>query len=329
MAKKYFEKDTDMKYLEGKIVAVIGYGNQGRSQALNLRDSGVSLIVGSPRKDPSESRAKEDGFEVYTIDETIQHADVLMVMLPDEALPKIYETKIKPYLRKGQVLSFASGYNLFFNKLDIPAFIDVVMLAPRMIGREVRSLYEEGKGAPCLISVEQDASGNAMGILLAISKGIGATRSVAIESNAQEETLIDLMGEQALGGSLVFFTNCLFECLVDAGCSPESVLLEIYASGENIAVANAIVEKGLLEQLKFHSNTSQYGQQTRGPRLVSEETKNVLHQMINDIQDGSFCKEWTKVQEDGMREFDEVWANSRKMQIFQEEDKLYKLLGRR
>jgi ketol-acid reductoisomerase len=328
MTTKYFDKDADLKYLEGKTIAILGYGNQGRSQALNLKDSGVNVIIGSPRKDRSEEEANEEGFTVYQIPDSVKRADILMLLLPDEVLPEIYQQNIKPYLRKGMVLSFASGYNVFYQTLDIPDDIDVIMVAPRMIGRDVRALFVEGSGAPCLISVEQEASGNAKNILLAIAKGIGATRTVALESSCEEETIIDLMGEQASGGSTIFFTNLLYEVLVEAGCSPESVLLELYASGENIAVAKAIKEVGLLEQLKFHSHTSQYGQMTRGPKLISESTKTLLKQFVNNIKDGTFKDEWTKVQKDGMKEFDEVWDKNSKLPMIKEEEKLYKLLGR-
>ena len=329
MARKFYDNDADLKYLEGKTIAILGYGNQGKSQALNLCDSGVKVIIGSPRKDESEDEANNEGFSVLTIPEATKAADILMILLPDEVLPEIYESKIKPYLRKNMVLSVASGYNIFYKKLDIPSFVDVIMVAPRMIGRDVRTLFEEGKGAPCLISVEQNASGNAWDILLAISKGIGATKSVAIESSCEEETIIDLMGEQGSGGSLIFFTNCLFECLVEAGCSPESVLLELYASGENIAVARAIVEEGIVNQLRFHSHTSQYGQLTRGLLYAGEATKAIINKYINDIKDGTFCEEWTNVQKDGMKKFDAAWENGRQLSVYKAEEKLYKLLGRK
>ncbi|WP_319563263.1 ketol-acid reductoisomerase [Marispirochaeta sp.] len=329
MARKFFDSDADLKYLDGKTIAILGYGNQGRSQALNLRDSGVNVIIGSPRKDESEVEANSEGFPVLTISEAVRESDILMILLPDEILPEIYESKIKPYLRSGMVFSVASGYNIYYEKLDIPTDIDVIMIAPRMIGRDVRTLFEEGKGAPCLISVERDATGNAWNILLAITKGLGATRSVAVESSCREETIVDLMGEQGNGGSMIFFTNCLYECLVEAGCSPESVLLELYASGENIAVARAICEEGMINQLRFHSHTSQYGQLSKGQGLVDEATKKILNKYISDIIDGTFCEEWTEVQKDGMKKFNEVWDIGKGLPMSQEEEKLYKLLGRR
>jgi ketol-acid reductoisomerase len=329
MARKYFDKDADLKYIEGKTVAVLGYGNQGRSQALNLRDSGINVIIGSPRKDDSEKEANSEGFKVLNIKEATTQADVLMLLLPDEVLPQIYEKEIKPYLEDGMVLSFASGYNVFYKMLDIPEFVDVVMVAPRMIGREVRELFLEGSGAPSLISVEQNSSGNARAIVLALAKGIGATRVAALESSCEEETIIDLIGEQAMGGSALFFTRAVYEVLSEAGCSPEAILMELYASGENIAVAKAIVERGMWNQLRFHSHTSQYGHQTRGRKLVGEQTKDILRSFIRDIKDGSFRDEWTKVQQDGMKEFDKVWEENLKHGMLEEEDKLYKLLGRR
>lgn len=203
------------------------------------------------------------------------------------------------------------------------------MLAPRMIGREVRELYIQGSGAPMLVSVEQDASGNARNIMLAMAKAIGATRTIAVESSCEEETLIDLMGEQTMGGSMLYFVRMVYEVLTEAGCSPEATLLELYASGENIAVAKAIVEKGLWNQLRFHSHTSQYGHQTVGKQLVDKKTKNRLKEILSSIQKEKFQREWTDVQKNGMKKFKRIWEENLKHPMLKEEDKLYKLLGRR
>ena len=327
--KKYFEKDADLKFLQGKTVAILGYGNQGRSQALNLRDSGVQVIMGSPRKDESEDKAREDGFEVCTLAECAQKADVLMCLLPDEIFPQLYNEHLLPHLKANQVLCFASGYNVYYKMMDLPKTLDVVLLAPRMIGSAVRELFEEGSGAPSLIAVEQDASGQAQQIILALAKGIGSTRTMALDSSFEEETITDLLGEQAAFGSIIYMSRMVCEVLIEAGCSKEAALLEVYASGENIAVCKAINELGLWNQLRLHSHTSQYGHQTRGRMLVTDETRNKLRGIVEDIRSGSFQKEWSKVQSDGMKEFDRIWDENLKHPIMQMEDELYRTLGRR
>jgi ketol-acid reductoisomerase len=329
MSKKYFDHDADLSYLKGKKIAVIGYGNQGRSQALNLRDSGADVFVGSPRKDGSEVTAREEGFAVTTIAQAAQEADILMLLLPDEIFPQVYAKEIQPYLRKNMVLCFASGYNVYYKTLDIPTFVDVILLAPRMIGVDVRTLFAEGSGAPALIAVDQDASGNALNIVLAMARGIGATKTGAIHSSFEEETIIDLMGEQALAGCSLFFTRTLYETLVEAGCDPDAIMMELYASGEFIAISTATMQKGLWNQLKYHSHTSQYGQQTRGKLFINEDTKNTLKKLIGDIKDGTFKEEWSRVQSEGMKEFDRVWEENLNHPMMDQEDKLYRLLGRR
>jgi len=329
MVKKYYEKDSDLRYLDNKTVAVLGYGNQGRAQALNLRDSGVKVIVGSGRDDKSESLARRDKFDVLDFAECGEQADILMLLLPDEVFPQLYREYLKVHLHSGQVLCFASGYNVYYKLIDIPEAVDVVLLAPRMIGKAVRDMYTEGSGAPSLIAVEQDFSGEARHIVLALAKGIGSTRTMVLDSTFEEETVIDLMGEQGVGGSMIYFARMLCEVLIEAGCSPEAALLEVYASGENIAVAKAVNEYGLWNQLRLHSHTSQYGHQTRGTWLVPEETRTVLRKMVEDIHTGSFQKEWAGVQADGMKEFERTWEKNLDHPIMKMEDDLYRELGRR
>lgn len=329
MQRKYYDNEADLKHLDGKTVAVIGYGNQGRSQALNLRDSGVNVIVGSEIADEGEKNARADGFGVYSFTECAQKADVLMMLLPDEIFPQLYNKHFKSYLRDGQVLNFASGYNVYYKLFEIPEGVDIVLLAPRMIGKAVRDMFVSGSGAPSLIAVEQDASGNALNIVLALAKGIGSTRTMALNSSFEEETIIDLMGEQAGGGSMIYFARMLCEVLIEAGCSPEAVLLEVYASGENVAVGKAVNELGLWSQLRLHSHTSQYGHQTRGKLLVTEETRKVLQGFVEEIRNGAFQKEWSGVQADGMKEFDKLWRENLEHSIMKTEDELYRALGRR
>jgi len=327
--KKYFDKDADLKYLDGKTVAVFGYGNQGRSQALNLRDSGVKVIVGSLRADEGEKNAREDGFDIFNFIDCTRKADILMMLLPDEIFPQLYKEHIFPHLKEDHVLCFASGYNVYYKLFEIPEAVDVVLLAPRMIGKAVRDMFVEGSGAPSLIAVEQNASGQAKEIVLALAKGIGSTRTMALESSFEEETIVDLVGEQACGGSMLYFSRLVCEILIEAGCSPEAALLEVYASGENIAVCKAVNEVGLWNQLKYHSHTSQYGHQSRGKKLVPEETRKILRGFVDDIRSGAFQKEWSRIQKNGLKELDNLYEENFKHPIMKAEDELYRALGRR
>ncbi len=327
MAKIYEDKDVDLAVVKNKTIAFIGYGNQGRSQALNMRDSGLKVIVGNV-KDRYWEQAKQDGFEVLEICEAAKRANVICVLVPDEIAPSIFEEKIKSNLEEEDVLCFASGYNIFYKYIVPPPFVDVVLLAPRMIGKMVRDLYLEGSGAMTLIGVAQDPSGRAKQIVLSLAKAIGATRTGAIESNFEEETKVDLFGEQISGGQL-FMARLAFEVLVEAGCSPEVALLELYASGEGIAGQKAIVEEGIWNQLRLHSPTSQYGKQTIGPRMVNENTKKLLKSIMKNIEDGSFAREWTLEQKTGKKTFKHLWQNNLKHPMLEAEDKLYRLLRRR
>ena len=326
--KKYYDRDADLQYLAGKMVAVLGYGNQGRSQALNLRDSGVNVIVGSEIADEAEENAGKDGFEILSFSDCAKKADILMMLLPDEIFPQLYNENVLAYLRDGQVLCFASGYNVYYKLFEIPKGVDVVLLAPRMIGRAVRDMFVEGSGAPSLVAVEQDASGNAHDIILALAKGIGSTRTMALESTFEEETVVDLLGEQSAGAKL-YASRMLCEVMIEAGCSPEAALLEVYASGEGAAVAKATAELGLWNQLRLHSHTSQYGHQTRGKMFVSEKTREIYRKLLADIKSGAFQKEWAKVQADGMKGLDRLYEENLSHPIIELEDELYRELGRR
>ena len=196
MANFYFDKDADLRHVADRKVAIIGYGNQGRSQALNLRDSGINVIIGSP-SDKSADRARDDGFDVYTIADSAQQADILFMLLPDEVMPTIYHVAIEPHLREGMVLNFSHGYNIHYKRIVPPAYVDVILIGPRMIGQYVRETFLNGTGYPSLVAIAQDGSGNAKNIMLALSKGIGSTKMGVIESSFREETEIDLFSEQS------------------------------------------------------------------------------------------------------------------------------------
>lgn len=328
MPKIYKDQDADIKVIKDKQVAVIGYGNQGRSQALNMRDSGLKVIIGSI-KDKSWDKAKEDGFEVMDIPQAAEKAQIIFVLLPDEVAPDVFESKIKPYLKEGDVLVFASGYNIYYGYLKVPEFVDLVLLAPRMIGKAVRDLYVQGKGAPSLIGVGQNFSGKAKDIVLALAKAIGATRAGAIKSSFEEETKTDLLGEQIRGTCLIFMRRLAFEVMVEAGCSPEVAVLELYASGEDAETFRAAAEKGIWAQLKLHSPTSQYGQLTRGPRIASESIKKIFQDMMKDIESGRFAREWTLEQKSGKVVLNRLWSQGLNHPMIEAEKKVFELLGRK
>ncbi|NQS89051.1 ketol-acid reductoisomerase [Patescibacteria group bacterium] len=328
MVKIYREKEADLSLIKDRVVAVIGYGNQGRSQALNMRDSGLKVIVGSV-KDESWGRAKKDEFEVMSIPQAAEKANIIFVLLPDEVVPEIFDKDIYPHLKVKDVLVLASGYNIYYRYLRVPEFVDLVLLAPRMIGKAVRDLYISGKGAPSLIGVGQDFSGKAKQIVLALAKGIGSTKIGAIESSFEEETKIDLLGGQIRGTCLIFMRRLAFEIMVESGCSPEVAALELYASGEDVETFRAAAEQGLWAQLKLHSQTSQYGQLTRGPRIANEQMKKIFRKMMQDIETGAFAKEWTLEQQSGKSVLGRLWSLGLSHPLIEAENRVFKLLGKR
>ena len=267
MLKVYGDEDADLGVLEGRTVAIIGYGNQGRSQGLNLRDSGVSVIVGGIT-DGSWKRAEADGFPVYATAEAAGRADILLMLIPDEVQPAVYESDIAAHLRAGDTLVFAHGYNIRFKLIRPPDDVDVIMVAPRMIGKVVRDLYVAGSGAAAYVGVHQDASGRAMATALAIAKGIGATRNAVIEQSFEEETDLDLLLEQTLDPAMSQVLLHTYEFLVEAGFAPEVVALELYASKELAETAAEMADIGFFKQMTFHSQTSQYGNLSRSDWIL-------------------------------------------------------------
>jgi len=326
MADIFFDKDVDLSFLEGQTLGFIGYGNQGRAQALNLRDSGLEVIAGSGT-DWSTKMALEDGITVYGLEEIAQRAEVLFMLVPDEVMPQVYSTNVEPHLREDMVLNFASGYNIAFGLIKPPAFVDVVMVAPRMIGKGVRDTFLRGEGFPSLVAVEQDSSGEAQDRALAIAKGIGSTRTGAILSTFREEAVIDLFSEQS--GDM-YYLRIMFEVLTEAGCSPEAVLLELYASGELSEMYAAARDMGLWGQLRLHSRTSQYGQQITSKQFMEiEAIRDSLRQVVANIESGEFAREWQKEQQRGLSNLIEVTNDNLQHPMQQAENRLYRKLGRR
>ncbi len=326
MAQMYFQEDSDLRHLDGQTMCIVGYGNQGRSQALNLRDSGISVIVGS-RRDTSYQTAVQDGLEVFPVDEAVKRSDVIFLLVPDEVMPQVYERDIAPNLVAGNMLVFASGYNITFGLIEPPSDVDVVLIAPRMIGAGVRDTYLSGEGFPSLIAVHHAATDTAFERMLALCEGIGSIRMGVIESSFLEETTVDLFAEQV---GYLYAVRRYIEVLVEAGCSPEAAILEFYGSGEGIETAKAYRDIGLWDQITLHSRTSQYGQEVTSRLSEEEESaeRDRLRAIISHIQDGSFAREWSAEQQAGFPEFNRVRALNMADKMRTAERNLYKVLGR-
>jgi ketol-acid reductoisomerase len=307
MATVFHDEDADPAALAGETVAVVGYGNQGRSQALNLRDSGLRVVVGSIG-DASGARAAAEGFEVLDVAAAARRADVVMLLIPDEVMPEVYGRDVAPGLHAGACVSFASGYNVAF-ELIVPARdLDVVLVAPRMIGPGVRDRYVEGKGFPSFVAVHQDATGRAKSRMLALARGIGSTRTGCLELTMAQEAHLDLFTEQGFGPAFGLALRQSIELLVEQGYPPEAVLMELYMSGELAYTAQRFVDTGLIAQMDFHSHTSQYGSMTRSARLMDLDLRPRLLAALDDIRSGRFAAEWTAEQRTGLPLFSQMKA---------------------
>jgi len=291
MAKMYYDKDADLTILDGKTVGIIGYGSQGHAQAQNLRESGVNVIISELPGTPNYELAKEHKFEPVTAAELAEKADVIQMLAPDETQAIIYKTAVAPAMKAGKTLVFSHGFNIHYGQIVPPADVDVIMIAPKGPGHLVRSVYVEGGGVPNLIAIYQDASGNAKNIALAYSKGIGGTRAGVLETSFKEETETDLFGEQAvLCGGCTALVKAGFETLVEAGYQPEIAYFE--CMHELKLIVDLMYEKGIAGMRDSISNTAEYGDVTRGPEVITEDTKDVMRDILADIQDGSFAREW-------------------------------------
>ena len=290
MAKLYYEKDADRALMADRKVAVIGYGSQGHAHALNLRDSGIDVRVGLREGSSSREKAEAAGLPVRDIASAAAEADLLMILLPDTEQAAVYESEIAPNLN-GDALFFAHGFNIRFKTITPPPGIDVAMVAPKGPGHLVRRTYEEGGGVPCLIAVEQDASGHAMALSLAYADAIGATRAGVLETTFKEETETDLFGEQVvLCGGLTSLITAGFETLVAAGYQPESAYFECLH--EVKLIVDLMYEQGIAGMRFSISDTAEYGDLTRGPRVISESVREEMRRILGEIQDGTFAAEW-------------------------------------
>jgi ketol-acid reductoisomerase len=287
----YYDQDANLDLLAGKTVAIIGYGSQGHAHALNLKDSGVNVVVGLYSGSKSVKKAEEAGLKVLSVAEAAKTADWIMILLPDEVQKTIYQAEIEPHLSEGKVLFFAHGFNINFAQIIPPPTVDVVMVAPKGPGHLVRRTYEQGQGVPALFAVFQDASGQARDRALAYAKGIGGTRAGVLETTFREETETDLFGEQVvLCGGLTALIKAGFDTLVEAGYQPELAYFECLH--EVKLIVDLIVEGGLAKMRDSISNTAEYGDLTRGPRIVTDETRAEMRKILREIQTGQFACEF-------------------------------------
>jgi ketol-acid reductoisomerase len=331
----YQDGDANLAVLQGKTIAIIGYGNQGRSQALNMRDSGLKEVIVGNVKDESWKQARADGFAVHSIKDASQKGDILFILLPDEVAPEIYREEIEPGLEEGNVLNFASGYNITFGEIESPGDVDVIMVAPRMIGAVVRELYERGKGAPAFLAVEQDYSGKAKEIGLALSKGIGATRAGVIEVTFDMETKMDLLSEQTFGPIIFAAMMAKYELEVAEGIPPAAVLMELYLSGEISHVFGLMAKQGVLAQMDLHSQTSQYGQLSRLDEIIEglrdevnlEGIKKFMKRQLANIDSGKFAQEWRSERREGYPVFKRLFKKYRNSPFIKEEQDTIEKLG--
>lgn len=333
MAKVFYDKDVDCNLLKEKKVAVIGYGSQGHAHALNLKESGVDVVVGLYEGSKSVDAARHAGLTVKTVSEAVAEADVTMVLIPDEKQAAVYKSEIEPNLRDGSALAFAHGFNVHFNQIVAPEGVDVFLVAPKGPGHLVRRTYVEGGGVPDVFAVGQDATGHCFDLALAYAWGIGGTRAGVIETTFREETETDLFGEQAVlcGGICQLITNG-FETLVEAGYQPEIAYFECFH--EMKLIVDLMYEGGMAKMRKSISDTAEYGDYMSGKRVVTDESKKAMKAVLNDIQNGTFAKSWLLENNGGGRaqflamrrlhsehELEKVGANLRAMMPWLQTDK--------
>ncbi len=304
-ANVYYENDADLGLIADKKVAILGYGSQGHAHALNLKDSGIDVIVGLREGSKSKAKAEAAGLRVLPTAEAVREADIVMILLPDTEQKKVYEAEIEPNLVDGNSLAFAHGFNIHFKQISPPKGVDVWMIAPKGPGHLVRRTYDEGGGVPCLVAVENDATGKAKQTALAYAKGIGGTRAGVLDTTFEEETETDLFGEQVvLCGGLVELIRNGYETLVEAGYQPESAYFETLH--EVKLIVDLIYEGGIAAMNYSISDTAEYGEMSRGPRVVTPATKQEMKKILGEIQSGEFAKEWIAENENGRPNFNKM-----------------------
>ncbi len=314
MVNAYYDSDADLSLLEGKKCAVLGYGSQGHAHSLNLMESGVDVCVGLRKGSASWPKAEAAGLTVKTIPEAVAGADIVMILLPDQTMKAIYDADIAPHLSNVSTLAFGHGFNIHYKQIIPPAHADVIMIAPKSPGHLVRRTYQDGQGVPCLIAVEQNASGKAKDTALAWAKGIGCTRAGALETNFKDETETDLFGEQAvLCGGVADLVKTGFETLTEGGYPADLAYFE--CMHELKLIVDLFYEGGLTRMNYSVSETAEYGGMTRGPRVVDAGTKQRMKAILKEVQDGSFAKEWLEESNSGGKNFDKLRQDNREHPI--------------
>jgi len=302
MVKRYYGQDGDLSLLQGKTIAIIGYGSQGHAHALNLRDSGLDVVVGLPAGSQSKAKAEATGLRVLSIADASKAAQVIMMLVPDHIQGEVYKNDIAPHLSAGKTLMFAHGFNIHFGQIDPPKDIDVTMIAPKAPGHRVREVFVEGQGVPGLVAIHQDASGKALKQALAYAAGLGCLRAGVLETSFKEETETDLFGEQTvLCGGVSELIRAGFETLVGAGYAPEMAYFECLH--EVKLIVDLIYEGGLSYMRYSVSDTAEYGDYSRGPRIVTDETRAEMRKILGEIQSGQFAREWMNENKTGRKKF--------------------------
>jgi ketol-acid reductoisomerase len=310
----FYDDDADLHKLDGKTVAIIGYGSQGHAHALNLKDSGVPVVVGLRSSSPSVAKAKEHGLEVLEPVDAASRGDVIMMLVPDELHRQVWESGVRDGVAPGNMLMFGHGFSIHYEEIDPPADVDVALVAPKGPGHLVRRQYLEGSGVPCLVAVQQDASGDALGVALAYAKGIGGTRGGVIETTFKDETETDLFGEQAvLCGGVTELVRAGYETLTDAGYDPRLAYFECLH--ELKLIVDLMYEKGIAGMRYSISNTAEYGDLTRGKRVISDESRAAMKQLLSEIQSGDFAREWIAENRAGQENFKRMREEQSKHQV--------------
>jgi len=326
MANIYYDQDADLNALKDKVLAVIGYGIQGRGQALCLRDSGVNTVISELPGTANFKQAEQDGFEPINAAEAVKKTDIIQILTQDYVQANVYKSAIEPNLTSGKALCFSHGFNIHFKQIVPPGNVDVFMVAPKGPGALVRRMYEEGKGVPCLVAVHQDATGNAKKLVLAYAKAIGGTRAGAIETTFKEETETDLFGEQAvLCGGVTELIKAGFDTLITAGYQPEVAYFEVLH--ELKLITDLIQETGISGMRRRVSITACYGDITRGKKVISNETRCAMQEILKNIQSGKFAQEWIKENEDGRPNFNRLIAEEDNHPIEEVGRRLREMMG--
>ncbi|MGP9583662.1 MULTISPECIES: ketol-acid reductoisomerase [unclassified Brachybacterium] len=314
MAEIFYDDNADLSIIQGKKVAIVGFGSQGHAHALNLRDSGVEVRVGLREGSKSRAKAEEQGLGVGTVAEVSEWADLIMILTPDQDQRKVYAESIQPHLGEGKALAFAHGFNIRFGYIEVPEGVDVLLIAPKAPGHTVRREYVAGRGIPDIVAVEQDATGGAWDLALSYAKGIGGTRAGVIKTTFTEETETDLFGEQAvLCGGMSHLVQAGFETLAEAGYQPEIAYFEVLH--ELKLIVDLMFEGGIAKQRWSISDTAEYGDYVSGPRIITADTKKAMKDVLADIQSGAFAKRFIEDQDAGAPEFKELRETEAKHQI--------------